>query len=137
MRITQEADYAIRIVLFLSILGKSKKTEAQVISDAENIPDRFTLKILRKLNQAQITKSFRGVNGGYILIKCPDEISLKDIVEAIDGKIAINKCLIDGSNCNLNRASYCSVHKALENVQNTISNELEKVKFSDLINQNC
>lgn len=132
MRITQEADYAIRIVDYLVESGNDIVVDAQTISSTQNIPLRFALKILRKLNQAGIIKSFRGVKGGYSLLKAADDISFKDVIEAIDGPIIINKCLLDGAFCNLNRAGKCKIHNELDRIQSVLSRELENVKFSDV-----
>ena len=74
MQINQETDYALRVVLYLSKLGINEKIEARVIADQEHVPIRFLLKLLRKLNQAQLVKSYRGVNGGYSINKSPREI---------------------------------------------------------------
>lgn len=135
MKITQEADYGFRVVLYLSKLGYGEKIEAKVISEEENIPLRFLLKLLRKLTQKGIIKSFRGINGGYSLNKQPKDISLRDIIEAIDGPIYINRCLYDPDHCNLKRSNKCSVHKALSRIQVKLINELESIHFSDMLNE--
>ena len=77
MKITQESDYAFRILLFLGNLGVGKKVDAKTISEAEGVTLRFTLKILRKLTIGKFVISFRGVNGGYALDKEPKEITMK------------------------------------------------------------
>lgn len=136
MKITQEADYALRVVLYLSNLGYGKKVEAKVMSDAEKIPLRFLLKLLRKLIKADIIKSYRGKSGGYSLNKHPKSITLKDVVEAIDGPICINRCLKDPSLCNANKHGKCMVHNALCKIQKVIEEEFEKVTFEDIITQN-
>lgn len=133
MKITQEADYGFRVILYLSKLGYGEKVEAKSISQEENIPLRFLLKLLRKLTQADITKSFRGVNGGYALNQMPENITLKDVIEAIDGPIYINRCLYDPDHCNLKRANTCGVHSALEKVQNKLIRELSSITFKDIL----
>lgn len=67
MKITREADYALRIIAMLA--DENRQIEAKAIAEKNDIPYRFTLKILRKIVQAGIIKSYRGVNGGYVLIK--------------------------------------------------------------------
>ncbi|MCY6355653.1 RrF2 family transcriptional regulator [Clostridium sp. ZS2-4] len=136
MKITQEVDYALRVVLYLSKLGYGNKIEAKVISHQENIPLRFLLKLLRKLKQASIIDSFRGVTGGYALAKLPKDITLKDVVEAIDGPIYVNRCLYDPSLCNLNRTNHCEMHKTLNRVQQKLLYELEDINFEDIIKDN-
>lgn len=131
MRITREADYALRIIVMLAIEGK--QLDAKDISEKNDIPYRFTLKILRKLVQAGIVKSFRGVNGGYVLNRRPSEITMKEVIETIDGKIAINRCFENPDNCKNNGA--CKVQKKLYGVQTMISDELGKITFEDILNE--
>ncbi len=133
MKITQEVDYALRVILFLSNLGLGRKIEAKSISQQENIPLRFLLKLLRKLTHANIIKSFRGVNGGYALDQMPENINLKQVIEAIDGPIHLNKCLYDPVYCNLNRSTSCGVHRALERVQDNLVKDLESITFKNIL----
>lgn len=134
MRITQEVDYGLRVVLYLSALGVGEKVEARIISQHENIPHRFLLKLLRKLTGCGIIKSFRGVTGGYALNKEPKDINLYDIVVAIDGPIYVNRCLYDSANCNLSRSSTCTIHKALGKIQGNLINDLKSIRFDELLN---
>lgn len=131
MRITREADYALRIIVMLAAEGQ--QLDAKIISEKNDIPYRFTLKILRKLVQAEIVKSFRGVNGGYILNRKPSEITMKEVIETIDGKIAINKCFENPEACKNN--GVCKVQKKLYGVQKVIAGELGKITFEDILNE--
>ena len=97
MRITHEADYAIRVTYCLALAGE--KQCAKDISEVTGVTLRFALKILRKLTQSGITKSYKGVAGGYELNHSPSEISLGAIIECIDGPIAINHCLANEFQC--------------------------------------
>jgi Rrf2 family protein len=135
MKITQEADYGLRVVLFLSKLNYGEKIEARSIAEQEHVPIRFLLKILRKLTHAGIINSYRGVNGGYSLNMTPNEISLKDVIEIIDGPIYVNRCTYDESFCTANRTSVCEVHKAMVEVQSVLSDILSKKNFADLIDK--
>ncbi len=84
MRITQEADYAFRIVRCLTT-ADGEKMGSSKISEFAGIPHRFTFKILRKLTHAGVTDSIRGKGGGYRLAKAPKNITLLELVEIIDG----------------------------------------------------
>lgn len=123
MRITQEVDYAFRIVGYLAV-NEGEFIGANIISDSEHIPERFTLRILRKLNLAGITIAKRGIYGGYMLNKRKEDISLYDILLAIDGPIVINRCLMEGdSYCSKNKPDamrHCKFHCKLEILQNNI-----------------
>ncbi|MBU3093483.1 Rrf2 family transcriptional regulator [Clostridium sp. CM028] len=133
MKITQEADYALRVVIYLCKLGYGEKIEAKVISEKEGIPLRFLLKLLGKLIQANILKSYRGVKGGYAINKLPEQITLKGVIEAIDGPICVNRCVIEPSFCNLNRSGECIVHRAMTKVQKNLNAELESINFKQLV----
>lgn len=135
MRITVESGCAIRIILFLSIRGVGNKTGAKMISENENIPIRFTLKILRKLKIAEFVCSYRGQSGGYALIKEPKDVSLRDIIEIIDGPIKMNKCLGGTGVCDLNRTDVCPVHYYLGGVQKEVSDKLDAITFQMLIDK--
>lgn len=97
MRITHEADYAIRVACCLAFTGA--KVGAKQISENTGVTLRFALKILRKLIQADIVKSYKGASGGYMLSRAPAEISFGEIIECIDGPIAINHCLTGEFDC--------------------------------------
>ncbi len=132
MKITRETDYAFRIVLFLANNMDQEKVGAKLISDTMVIPIRFTLKILRKLNIAGIIRSFRGAKGGFTLNKSPYEITVKDVIIAIEGPIFLNPCLLDEDACTRNAAATCPVHVALAKAQTVLINELESIDFGTL-----
>lgn len=134
MRITQETDYAFRICSHLA-RNENQVVGAPIIAKEEAIPERFTLRILRKLNIAGITKSKRGATGGYLLNRPKEEISLYDIIVAIDGPIIVNKCLDkDDPYCSKHTAKNCRypscrIHRRLVDIQSTI---IEMFKDSKL-----
>jgi len=135
MRITVESGCAVRIILFLSLRGVGVKTGAKMISENENIPIRFTLKILRKLKIAGLVCSYRGQSGGYALIEEPVDVSLREVIEIIDGPITMNKCLGNSGLCDLNRTNVCPVHYYLGSVQQDVSDKLSNINFKMLIDK--
>lgn len=137
MRLTREVDYAFRIAGNLARADVDVVPASQ-ISDEEEIPLRFTLRILRKLNLAGITEAKRGATGGYRLCKDPKDISLYDVVTAIDGPVVINRCL-DGKNpyCTKNKCAdsmgHCKFHVKLGSLQSTIIKNLKDSKLNEFI----
>lgn len=138
MRITQETDYAFRIC------GHLAKNEGHVvgapkIASEESIPERFTLRILRKLNIAGITRAKRGATGGYALNRSKEKISLYDIIVAVDGPIVVNKCL-GGDNAICSRAetsdecySNCYFHNSLRRIQEIVEKEFKECTLDKYI----
>lgn len=135
MRITQEADYGLRVVLYLSKIEYGKKVDAGTIAEHEQLPLRFLLKLLRKLIQSGIIISYRGIKGGYALNKTPKEITLRDVIEAIDGPICVNRCMLDPKYCSAKKTGSCQIHSALFTVQQSLLTQLENINFEDLSKQ--
>ncbi|MBO8137554.1 MAG: Rrf2 family transcriptional regulator [Desulfotomaculum sp.] len=133
MRFNQATDYAFRTIFYLSRQEPNEIVEAKQIAEKENIPIRFLLKTVRLLTQAGIVNSYRGLKGGYALAKDPKDITLRDIVEAVEGPVLINKCLGDPKECSKDAASWCPVRRALYRVQQAANKELGKYTFNDLI----
>lgn len=91
MHITLETDYIIRIVECLARCGW--KTDAAAIFAQIGVPRRFSLKILRKLVHSGIIRSYKGVRVGYELAKPPKSITLRTVVEAVEGPYNFSRCL--------------------------------------------
>lgn len=134
MNITQESDYAIRAILIMVKNPDREILDANTISELGNIPIRFLLKLLRKLTQGGVIKSYRGVNGGYSLNKAPKDINLKTVIEVIEGPIWINRCLYDKETCSAGKGDNCAIHMALYEVQSKLIKELEAINFESLKN---
>ena len=99
MQITRQADYAIRAVLYISKLGENQRAATSQIAQEQHIPPSFLAKIISQLSIAGLLQTSRGARGGVTLAKTPDDITLLDVVEAIDGPIALNECVNDQAAC--------------------------------------
>jgi Rrf2 family protein len=128
MKITREADYALRIVAMLAKSGN--QMEAKTIAERNGVPYRFTLKILRKIVRAGYLKSYRGANGGYTLNVSPEEITLRNVIEVIDGPIALNLCA--SGCCN---SESCKIGNSLAKIQHKLTDQLDGVTFKDIIEE--
>lgn len=135
MRITSESDYALRIITAMS--DKSGVTDAKTLSDETHVTLRFTLKILNKLVSGGIVESFKGAKGGYKLRLSADDISLKMVIELIDGPIAIVRCLDSEECCSLNQdKTACEYHRIFDYISLDLAAKLGKISISDVINKN-
>ena len=132
MRITQESDYALKIVTALA--SHSALVDAKSLSEETAVTLRFTLKILHKLVLGGFVSSFKGSKGGYILAKDPNEITLKNIIELIDGPIFIARCLENGENCALNHNKRdCIYHHIFDSISFEVAQKLDKVSIGDVL----
>lgn len=92
MQITRQADYAIRAILYLSQMEPNERAATSQIAEEKHIPPSFLAKIISQLSIAGLIHTSRGARGGVTLARPADQISVMEVVEAIDGPIALNQC---------------------------------------------
>ena len=135
MRITQEADYAIRICIVLDSNGE--KMGAAAISEVACIPQKFALKILRKLGENGIVRSYKGSYGGYELTVPGSELKILDIIQTIDGPVMISKCLDCDYDCTRNaQKSCCKMHIAFGAINKKILKDLGALTVGMITDEN-
>ncbi len=131
MHITRETDYAVRIVYCLANSGGRK--DAGSISEEMGVTPRFSLKILHKLVKAGIVKSYKGSKGGYELAGDPSSVSLRQVIEAIEGTYSLVKCIQPGYVCKWEKVpGLCSFRREFSRISRRTNRELEKVTFDKL-----
>lgn len=131
MYITLETDYAVRIVSVLCLDGG--RLEARAVSERAVVSLRFALKILRKLVTADIVKSFKGTQGGYQIKKAPKDITLRMVLEAIDGTYYFSRCLAPDAECSRGASGVCCYQKAFCEISEMVRDKLESYNFADMI----
>ncbi len=130
MQITRQADYAIRAVRYLSRLDANQRAATSTVAREMKIPPSFLAKIISQLSIAGLLHTSRGARGGVSLAHEPGEISLLDVVEAIDGPILLNECVGDPGNCQF--ADDCAMHPIWVEAQETLVKRLRETTFSTL-----
>lgn len=132
MRITQEADYAIRIVNIL--LKDGGILSARAIAEAGGITPRFTLKILRKLSECGIVASQKGAHGGYKAALTPGEIPLGKVIECIDGPLQLVSCMNNDYSCtHPEEADACNIRHYLFSLTKMLRDEVYSVTMDKFI----
>ena len=135
MRITLESDYALRIVSVLS--EYDDVVDANTIAEKTSVSLRFALKILHKLVTGNIVSSYKGAKGGYKLKISADEITLKNVIELIDGPIAIARCLESSETCSMNSdKTACIYHHIFDKISLELAAKLESITISDVMSRN-
>ena len=118
MHMTLEADYAVRIVEFLAV--NPGRADAKTISERTSVTLRFTLKIVR---------SYKGAKGGYELAKPPKEITLRSVIEAVEGPYMISRCQGDAYSC---QRTSCRLHHIYGEVSQLVRDKLESYTFASI-----
>jgi Rrf2 family protein len=131
MQITRQADYAIRAMLFLSSLKPGDRAATSQIADTKKIPSSFLAKIISQLSIAGLIHTSRGARGGVSLARDPSEITILDVVEAIDGPIALNDCTLDPHQCTF--GEQCPIRPLWCDTQAELVAKLKKTTFSQVL----
>lgn len=134
MILTKECHYAMKAVIRL---GNMEKTSVKELCRYENIPLAFGYKILKKLAQNGIVKSYQGSRGGYQLAKYPGSLTMLEIIQAMgddDNGLLHNKCLKKEHSCNRHVSEKpCSLNAELVRIQGRFSDELSRCTLQNLI----
>jgi len=88
VRVSAKADYAVRAAIELAVAGGAQPLTAEVVAQRQQIPVQFLQKILHELRRARLVASQRGPDGGHWLARSPREITVADIMRAIEGPLA-------------------------------------------------
>src|ERR1700687_1882745 len=99
MQLTRAADYAVRVMIHLASQPEGTVISKTILAKASEAPESFLSKILQSLARAGLIRARRGIVGGFTLLERGAEASLLDVVESIDGPIALNICLGAGVSC--------------------------------------
>jgi Rrf2 family protein len=130
MQITRQADYAVRAVLHLARLGPGGRASTAQIAAQEKIPLTFLAKIVSQMSASGVVRATRGAHGGVALARPADELSLLEIVEAIDGPVMLSECTVNPDTCTM--SDDCVVRVVWCETRADLVKRLSQTKFGDL-----
>lgn len=130
MQITRQADYAVRAVLHLARNGDTR-TATSTIAEEQRIPPSFLAKIVSQLSIAGLLHTSRGARGGVTLARTPKEITLLEVIEAIDGPIQLNECVGDNGACSFD--ADCPLRPVWCDAQEELVKRLKGTNFADMV----
>lgn len=133
MQITRQADYAVRAVLYLSRMGNSQRAATSTVAKEQNIPPSFLAKIISQLSIAGLLHTSRGARGGVTLAREPKEITLLEVIEAIDGPIQLNECVGENATCTFDHD--CPLRPVWCEAQEDLVKRLRGTNFEQLLAQ--
>lgn len=131
MQITRQADYATRAVLYLARTGNGHRIATSKVALEQKIPPAFLVKIISQLTVAGILNTSRGVRGGVRLAREPGNITLLEVVEAVDGRIQLNECVEANASCALE--DECPLRQVWCEAQTKLVAQLRSTSFEHLL----
>ncbi|MBN1372298.1 MAG: Rrf2 family transcriptional regulator [Anaerolineaceae bacterium] len=132
MQITRQADYALRAMIYLARLEPGQRAATSQIAEVQHIPPSFLAKIISQLSIAGLIHTSRGARGGVSMARTPEEISVLEVVEAIDGPIALNECTAISGNCIF--GENCPLRPIWCQTQNELVEKLRSTTFAAVLN---
>ena len=130
MELTRKGEYAIRGILYLACRPQGKVALISEIAEAAEVPKSFLSKIFQNFAKTGLVISYRGTGGGFVLARPASRISLREVVEAVEGPIIPNRCLMGSGVCD--RGGYCNVHPVWRTAQTQVVSILDAVTIEEL-----
>jgi len=130
--VRNDTDYAMRALVHLALHRDEEPVAAKVLARAEDIPVDFAYKLLRSLTKAGLTESHMGVHGGFALARRPEDITLLEVVEDIQGPVLVRRCLL-GKEDACPRYPSCPVSAKLVGLQDTIVEFMSSMTLAEVL----
>lgn len=130
MQLTRAADYAVRVMIQLAASPTEKRVLLPDLAAATGAPESFLSKVLQALSRAGLIDSKRGHTGGFQISNRGRRASMRDVIEAIDGPISLNVCLVSGRSCN--RKARCPAHPVWERAQMAMLDVLSQAMIAEM-----
>lgn len=133
MRLTRAGEYAVRTILCLAARGPQALVPRQAVAREMDIPGPFLAKIARQLARTGFLEIVQGAKGGFRLRVSPEHVTLLEVVEAVEGEIYLNDCIMDPASCP--RSPRCAVHRVWERARDRLRQCLGEATFQSLLEE--
>ena len=130
MELTKAGDYGFLGALYLARQPRGRVVTLSEISEHEGIPEKFLAKIFQNLTRTGLIRSHRGAKGGFTLAKPADEITVKELIESVQGPIFLSWCLTSPNSCD--RKKTCPLRKLWVKSQDYIIDIFKENTLADL-----
>lgn len=130
MHLTRQSDYGVRAILHLANLPYGEIVQTREIAAREEIPSKYLPSIIRTLARAGLIRTLRGNQGGVMLARPPEEVNLREVIEAVEGPIFLVPCMQGPQQCS--HEDDCTFRQVCENLQQMMVWQLENTTFADL-----
>jgi len=128
--VRRNTDYAVRLMVNLTRRYGKGPVSTRIAATEEQVSYQLACKLMQSLQKAKLLKSSMGPKGGFSLGRKPSEISLLDVIVAIQGPIRVNRCVLTPSVCS--RYRKCSVRDRLADLEKSINDSLAHITLDEL-----
>ncbi|MFH0852989.1 MAG: Rrf2 family transcriptional regulator [bacterium] len=131
MKFTTKGDYGLALMIGLARQHGSGSISLRELATNEQIPYAYAEQLIARLKRAKLLKSLRGMKGGYALTKAPNQITVQEILRALEDH-GLVPCQREGKSCP--KQEGCTTHNVWEVLQETLDKKMHEIKLVDLIN---
>ncbi len=132
MLFTKSTAYALQALVELSKF--EKPVDVNTVSELTDVPKPFLAKLLQNLSKNGFVKSYKGIHGGFLLAKKPEEIKITDVFKVLEDKDSlVFYCSHSKENCTRNRSNICSLWPFFSKIEDEVAEILDKYTLSDII----
>jgi len=130
LRFTKRADYGLMAVHYIAAHGDDGAVSAKRIAEEFHIPQERLAKILQRLAKKKLITSYNGPKGGYVLTRPPQEMTVGQVVRALEGPVRIVSCMVEDDDCP--QFSRCNLRRPVQKIQASISSVLDTMTLAAL-----
>jgi len=130
MKLSTKGRYGVKAMVDLAINYGEQPVSIKSISERQNISEYYLEQLFSTLRKAKLIKSVRGAQGGYVLNRAPEEITIHDVINVLEGPIEVSNCLEDGA---CNNIDCCATRLLWKKIKNSIDSVTSSITLKDIV----
>lgn len=131
MKLSTKGRYGVKAMVDLALNYGTSPVSIKTISKRQNISEYYLEQLFSPLRKADLIKSIRGAQGGYVLNKEPKDIKISDIIYVLEGPIEVSDC-VEGTSCD--NLQYCATRILWKKIQDSIDSVIKSITLQDIVN---
>lgn len=136
MKLSTKGRYGLKAMFYLALnFEKNSPTPIKEIADDQKISEAYLEQIFSKLRRENIIKSIRGAQGGYLLARLPKNITVGDVIKALEGDLAPSDCAIEGENHICDNEKTCVTKTVWVKIRDSVNNVIDNITLQDMVDE--
>lgn len=133
MKLSTKGRYGLKAMFELALHDGKGPIPLRNIADSQNISEHYLEQLIAVLKKDDLVNSVRGAQGGYMLSKTPNKITVGEILRALEGEIAPSDCVLDTDENNCTREEYCVTKTVWVKIRNSINDVIDSITLADMV----
>ncbi|HHY82284.1 MAG TPA: Rrf2 family transcriptional regulator [Clostridiales bacterium] len=133
MKLSTKGRYGVKAMFDLALHGGDTPLSLKTIAERQDISEPYLEQLISTLRKAGLVKSVRGAQGGYLLARSPDQITVGSIIRSLEGSMAPTECVAEDEPVNCEKADYCVTRLIWEKIRKSIDHVIDSITLQDMI----